>query len=55
MQSLYMRIANAMLFPLALIAALGAIDNSYSYGLLGTLIYGVWAGSIMAELEELGE
>lgn len=28
------------IFALLLIAALGAIENSYSYGLLGAAIYG---------------
>ena len=32
---LYWRIADALIFPLALIAALGAIENSYAYGALG--------------------
>lgn len=39
-RSIYWRIADISLFPLALIAALGAIENSYAYGWLGALIEG---------------
>lgn len=39
-RSIYWRIADVSLFPLALIAALGAIENSYAYGSLGAFIEG---------------
>lgn len=37
---IYWRVADVALFPLALIAALGAIENSYAYGSLGAFIEG---------------
>ena len=37
---IYWRIADVALFPLALIAALGAIENSYAYGSIGAWIEG---------------
>lgn len=39
-RTLYWRITDLAIFPLVLIAALGALENSYSYGLLGAWIYG---------------
>lgn len=36
----YWRIADAFTFPLALIAAIGAIENSYAYGAIGAWING---------------
>lgn len=39
-RTIYWRAADVALFPLALIAALGAIENSYAYGSLGALIEG---------------
>lgn len=39
-RSIYWRIADIALFPLALIAALGAIENSYAYGAIGAAIHG---------------
>lgn len=36
----YWRIADIFTFPLALIAAIGAIENSYAYGALGAFIAG---------------
>lgn len=38
MTKAYWRIADAFTFPLALIAALGALESSYSYGYIGALI-----------------
>ncbi len=40
MRNTYWRIADLLTFPLALIAALGAIENSYAYGALGAWING---------------
>lgn len=39
-RSIYWRIADVSLFPLALIAAIGAIENSYAYGAIGAIIHG---------------
>lgn len=39
-RSAYWRIADAFTFPLAIIAALGAIENSYAYGAIGAWING---------------
>ena len=36
-RSIYWRIADISLFPLALIAALGAIENSFGYGMIGAI------------------
>lgn len=35
MTKAYWRIADAFTFPLAFVAALGAIENSFAYGMLG--------------------
>ena len=40
LRNAYWRIADAFTFPLALIAALGAIENSYAYGALGAWLAG---------------
>ena len=40
-RSIYWKLADIMLFPLALIAALGALENSYAYGYIGALLSGV--------------
>lgn len=39
-RSVYWRIADILTFPLALIAALGAIENSFAYGSLGAWLSG---------------
>lgn len=39
-RSIYWRIADIFTFPLALIAAIGAIENSYAYGNLGAWLSG---------------
>ena len=36
----YWRIADIAIFPLALVATIGAIENSYAYGAIGALING---------------
>ncbi len=41
LRSIYWKLADAMLFPLALIAGLGAIENSFAYGNIGALLAGV--------------
>lgn len=39
-RSIYWRVADIFTFPLALIAAIGAIENSYAYGAIGAWISG---------------
>ena len=39
-RSVYWRFADIAIFPLAIIAALGAIENSYAYGAIGAWING---------------
>lgn len=47
----YWRIADAFTFPLALIAAIGAIENSYAYGNLGAWISGLPLSAFTACVE----
>lgn len=39
-RSVYWKIADALTFPLVLIAALGAIENSFGYGMIGAIMHG---------------
>lgn len=38
-RSVYWKLADALTFPLALIAALGAIENSFGYGMIGAIMH----------------
>ena len=38
-RTIYWRAADALTFPLALIAALGAIENSFGYGMIGAIMH----------------
>lgn len=38
LRTAYWRIADAITFPLALVAALGALESSYAYGYIGALM-----------------
>ncbi len=40
MRNIYWKLADLLTFPLALIAALGAIENSFAYGSIGAAISG---------------
>ena len=47
----YWRIADILTFPLALVAAVGAIENSFAYGNLGAWMSGQSLNSFAACVE----
>jgi hypothetical protein len=50
-RSIYWKLADVLTFPLALIAALGAIENSYAYGSIGAAIAGQSLSTYAAGVE----